>query len=108
MKVKVRVWVEDDEGNPILGDGRLALLKAIEQSGSLRSATEEMGMSYRHAWGQVKKIERTMGVKIMERQVGGKEGGGSCLTKETKEFIRKFEKIKEDVARYAATKSSKF
>jgi molybdate transport system regulatory protein len=100
----MKIWLEDDAGNPILGDGRLTLLKAVEESGSLSAAAEKLGISYRHAWGQIKKIEQRLGVPIMERKIGGKTGGGSILTPEIKIFIRKFEKMRRDVCKYTESK----
>ena len=104
MKIRMKIWLEDDEGNPILGDGRLALLKAVEETGSLSAAAEKQGISYRHAWGQIKKIEQRLGVPIMDRTIGGKAGGGSILTPEMKMFIREFERIRKDAGKYTESK----
>jgi molybdate transport repressor ModE-like protein len=37
-----------------------------------------LGMSYRYAWGVVRKIEQTLGVKLLETFKGGTEGGGGA------------------------------
>jgi molybdate transport system regulatory protein len=44
-------------------------------------------MSYRHAWGVIKKIEHRAGFKIVETKLGGKDGGGAQLTPKGKAFV---------------------
>ncbi|HOO55500.1 MAG TPA: LysR family transcriptional regulator [bacterium] len=92
MKIRIKIWLED-KGRPVLGDGRLLLLKAIDETGSIQSAAKKSGVSYRHAWGQVKKLEKRLGVKLLDHTIGGKGGGGSKLTTEAKAFIEKYEAI---------------
>ncbi len=98
MKVHVKIWIEDDEGECVMGDGRLELLKAVMETGSLKEAADKLGMSYRYAWGKIQKMEKRLGMLVMERQKGGKEGGGrSDLTEEMSAFIESYEKMKSDM-----------
>ena len=48
-KIKSRIWIEAD-GDILLGEGRVALLKAIESTGSLSKAAKSLKMSYKKAW----------------------------------------------------------
>jgi|GEM_PF-6262238 len=59
---------------------------AVNQHAWVKEA-EEFGMSYRHAWGVVKKIEKRAGFKIVDTRLGGKEGGGARLTPKGKTFV---------------------
>lgn len=105
MKVNVRVWLENEEGTYVIGDGSFKLLKEIEQTGSLKEAAENLGMSYRYAWGKIKKMEDRLGICIMNSQKGGKDGGGcSTLTDEMVEFVSNYEKMRNDVGEYATRK----
>ena len=45
---------------------------AVDRLGSIQRAAEEFGMSYRHAWGAIKKIEKRAGFKILDRKLGEK------------------------------------
>ena len=52
--LRLRVWIEQKE-ETYIGIGSTLLLQHIEKLGSLRKAAEELGMSYRRAWGKLKK-----------------------------------------------------
>lgn len=71
--IRMNLWLETPEGL-YFGLGRAMLLSRIEQYGSLRKAAEEMGMSYRAAWGKIKKSEEILGVKLID-QIGSKREG---------------------------------
>ena len=52
-----RLWLSaEDESSPF-GQGRWQLLQAIEREGSLRAAAEDLEISYRKAWGDLKAAE---------------------------------------------------
>jgi molybdate transport system regulatory protein len=50
MKPKLRVWVTFGDAVKF-GQGRAALLRLIDELGSIRQAVEQFGMSYRNVWG---------------------------------------------------------
>ena len=104
MKVHERIWLEDDNGNYIIGDGGLELLKTIEETGSMKQAADKLGMSYRFVWGKIRKMEQRLGLSIMNRHKGGKDGGSSILTDDMIAFIKKYERMKKDVNQYAEKK----
>ncbi len=88
MEIKAKFWIEH-KGEVILGVGKTALLLNIDRLGSIQGAADEFGMSYRHAWGVIQKIEQRAGFKIVETKLGGKEGGSAQLTPRGKKFIKK-------------------
>ena len=90
MDVKFKVWVEK-RGEVVLSNGKFNILKTVDRLGSIHKAAEQFGMSYRHAWGMVQKIEKRSGLKILETQIGGSEGGGANLTPKGKAFLEKYE-----------------
>jgi len=90
MEIKFKVWLEKD-GEVLVGNGKVGLLKVIDELGSIQKAAERKGMSYRHAWGMIQKIEKRTGFKFVETQVGGKEGGSARLTPRGKEFLNQYE-----------------
>jgi molybdate transport system regulatory protein len=95
MEIKTKFWIEN-KGEVVLGGGKTALLLAVDRLGSIQRAAEEFGMSYRHAWGAIKKIEKRAGFKILEIKLGGREGGAR-LTPEGKEFIGKVDSLLKDL-----------
>ncbi|OYT59074.1 NUDIX hydrolase [Euryarchaeota archaeon ex4484_178] len=94
MMVRYKFWFESDRGY-ILGEGGYQVLKEIEKCGSIYDAARNLGMSYRHAWGKIKEIEKNLGKKLVISQRGGKEGGKTILTSEGRKLILEFEKYRE-------------
>ena len=86
MEIKAKFWIEN-KGEVILGGGKAALLLAVDRLGSIQRAAEEFGMSYRHAWGVTKKIEKRAGFKVLDIRLGGRDGG-TQLTPKGKAFVK--------------------
>jgi molybdate transport system substrate-binding protein len=77
--VGLRVWIER-AGQAILGQGRAELLAGIERWHSISAASRQLGMSYRHAWLLVQRINEAAGQPLVETATGGVRGGGARLT----------------------------
>lgn len=92
MEIKSKLWIEVD-GKPAFGRGRRFLLEAVDRCGSINQAAKEINISYRKAWGYIKAMEERLGFKLIERQTGGKNGGGAVLTDEAKKFLKKYEEL---------------
>lgn len=88
---KSKNWIEKD-GRFVIGEGRASLLKLIEEHESLTRAAQEMGMSYRHAWGILREMSEVMGKDVVHSERGGAEGGKTVLTTEGKKLLEDFEK----------------
>ncbi|MGC9964414.1 MAG: LysR family transcriptional regulator [Syntrophobacteraceae bacterium] len=71
--VRLHLWLESRDGL-VFGPGRALLLAKIEEHGSLSKAAEELGMSYRAAWGKIRKTEKILGVRLIEQHGSKKEG----------------------------------
>ncbi len=96
--LRLRVWIEQDE-EIYVGIGSTLLLQRIEKLGSLKKAAEELGMSYRRAWGKLKKTEQRIGKKLVEMKKG--QGQRFSLTPYGKDLMEKFLHFYLDVERYA-------
>lgn len=103
MEIKAKFWVEN-KGEVVLGSGKAALLHAVHENGSIQKAAEEFGMSYRHAWGIIKKMEQRAGFKLINAQAGGGEGKGAQLTARGKDFLEKFTLFEETLRRVTTEK----
>jgi len=79
------------DGRFVVSAGRAKLLRLIHEYGSISKAAEEMGMSYRHAWGSIRKIEEALGEKVVISERGGQEGGSTRLTPEGRSLLIKYE-----------------
>jgi molybdate transport system regulatory protein len=96
MQIKSKLWIEV-EGKPVFGRGRRFLLQAIDKYGSINQAAKEINISYRKAWGYIKAMEERLGIKLVERQTGGKDGGGAILTEEARSFLEKYGLMEEGI-----------
>ncbi|KAF0144432.1 MAG: formylmethanofuran dehydrogenase subunit E [Nitrospirae bacterium] len=96
LKIKSKLWIEV-EGEPVFGRGRRFLLEAIDKHGSLNQAAKEISISYKRAWSYIKAMEERLGVSLVERKTGGKNGGGATLTNEAKEFLKKYEALENGI-----------
>lgn len=95
--VKVHVWFEKNEG-VYFGHGRYELLLLISELGSLKLAAEQMGISYRGAWGKIKKTEEVIGKPLIYKD-NNKEG--YKLTEFGKDFVNEFKSYYDDVTDFA-------
>ncbi len=77
--VQARAWLEW-HGESLLGQGRLALLEAIDTHGSISAAARAMGVSYRAAWRWIDEMNGAAGESLVETTTGGAGGGGARLT----------------------------
>jgi molybdate transport repressor ModE-like protein len=90
-----KLWMETDEGY-VFGPGVYRLLKTIKTTGTLKGASQELGMSYRYAWGLIKKAEAKLGESLIDASKGGRLGGGSSVITILGEgFIKDFERIQD-------------
>ena len=62
------------------GPGICELLERIRATGSIQAAAAEMKMSYTKAWRIINRAEKEMGVNLITRVSGGRNGGSSSLT----------------------------
>lgn len=97
MDLKFKIWLER-KGEVVAGDGKVRLLKSIGRHGSIQKAARENGMSYRHAWGALRKMERRSGRKLVATRSGGALGGGARLTPAGREFVVRYARFKEGLA----------
>lgn len=90
MRIRSKVWLEAAAG-PVLGPGRMDLLRLIDEQGSISKAARLLKITYRKAWGQIKAMEEKLGVILVHKQTGGQGGGGAYLSTEAQELLRKYE-----------------
>ena len=95
LEIRSKFWIENN-GEVVLGGGKTALLIAVDRLGSIQRAADEFGMSYRHAWGAIQRIEQRAGFRILDKKVGGRDGGAQ-LTPKGKTFVRTADALFKDL-----------
>ena len=90
-RAATKITFFDEHGEKFFGEGPCLLLHAIEETGSLRAASISMGLAYTKALRMIRHAEEALGFSLTTRSVGGRSGGGSTLTPEGKEWLKKYE-----------------
>jgi len=101
MKVKTKVWINDDHGRVIFGAGRVRILQAIERLGSMSKAAKELHMSYRALWGRIESTEERIGAKILIRKPGGGKESGSVLTSTGRNLLENYRLLSQRLIQLA-------
>ncbi|HNW70483.1 MAG TPA: LysR family transcriptional regulator [Bacteroidales bacterium] len=115
IRINYKLWMSSENGDAIIDDDKWQMLISIQKLGSLKAAADKENISYRKAWGDVRKMEAILGFQLVEKHRGGKSGGVTILTNEgtrltaayvsfheefqrnVDETIRKFKKILKQV-----------
>lgn len=86
----------DPEGR--IGPGKIQLLEQIQTTGSISAAGRAMEMSYKRAWDLVDELNRICGQAAVERQTGGRNGGGAMLTPFGETLVARYRAIERSAA----------
>lgn len=97
LRARFKLWLSTKDIEGIFGDGKWRLLEAIEAKGSLSAASKCLHISYRKAWGDLKKAEKCLGVALLEKQRGGSSGGRSALTAEGRKWVRAYRLFRQNI-----------
>ncbi len=76
-----------------LGPGKVRLLEAIAEHGSIAAGARALGMSYRRAWMLVEAMKRGFGAALVESQAGGRAGGGARLSELGTEVVAAYRAV---------------
>ena len=101
MKPKLKLWVVFGD-RVKFGQGRAALLRLIDELGSIKQAVERFEMSYRNAWGYLQELERAAGFRLLERQPGGSRAAGARLTPKGREFLERYDRFEQSIEKSMA------
>ena len=92
----------DFADNCSLGPGKIRLLEAIRDSGSLSQGARDLGMSYRRAWLLVESLKHSFREPVTVASAGGKDGGGMMITALGDALIKNYRELERDFAALAA------
>jgi molybdate transport system regulatory protein len=96
LEIRSKIWIERGDA-VVLSEWRVELLEAIDANGSLSRAAEALDVPYRTAWERVKATEAELGMRLLESESGGADGGGSRLTPEARDICRRFRRVSSGI-----------
>lgn len=99
-EIQCRVRLKSGE-DIALGPGKMELLQAIRDSGSISAAARSMGMSYRRAWMLVETMNRCFSEPLVTTATGGRAGGGATVTSTGEAALAAYGTMMADVRRIA-------
>ena len=73
-----------------MGPRYLRFLEAVDKTGTIRAAGQEIGWSYRTCLNRLREMERVLGSKVLETKRGGVSRGGSRLTPAARRLVKLF------------------
>ena len=78
-----------------IGPGKVDLLEAIGETGSIRAAGSRFKMSYRRAWSLVAELNAMFRTPLVRAETGGRGGGGATLTPLGRQVVARFRAMEE-------------
>ena len=81
-----------------IGPGKIALIEAISETGSITAAAKSLDMSYRRAWLLLDELNRALKKPAVDSAKGGQHGGGSALTDTGLQLIALYRRIEQTAA----------
>ncbi len=96
-QLRFRVRITDGDSIAV-GPGKIALLEAVAQTGSITAAAKQLDMSYRRAWLLLDELNRSLCEPAVDSAKGGAAGGGSVLTDAGRELVALYRRIETTAA----------
>jgi molybdate transport system regulatory protein len=78
-----------------IGRGKIALLEAIEETGSISGAARALNMSYKRAWDLLEELNSNFKERVIVTNAGGNHGGGAALSQSGRALIEHYRAFEE-------------
>ncbi len=91
MKIRSNHLLVSDDGDIIMGNGRMAILESIDQTGSINQTSKKMKMAYKTVWSKIKSTEKNFGQSV----VLANRKTGTVLTDEGRKLLKKYKHLKK-------------
>ena len=74
---------------------RVRLLKEIKECGSINQAAKNAKVSYKSAWDHLEAMNKISPKPLLERNIGGKNGGGTSLTTYAERLLQLYDLLEQ-------------
>jgi molybdate transport system regulatory protein len=89
LKPHQKLWLTWN-GRFLMGPRYLRFLDAVDRTGTIRAAGQEIGWSYRTCLNRIREMERVLGAKVLATSRGGASRGGARLTPAARRLVKLF------------------
>jgi molybdate transport system regulatory protein len=101
-EVRFRMRIRKD-GTVALGPGKVELLEAVREHGSISAAARSLDMSYRRAWLLIDELNQSLKSPATVSEQGGQSGGGCVLTPVGENIVRLYRDVEAQAEKACAT-----
>ncbi len=98
-EVELHIHVNKD-GKLLVTPERIRLLRLIEETGSLLTASKQVGISYNKAWKMIDAMNKVTSSPIVSKQRGGSGGGGAIVTDFGRLILEEYTSMEKVVAEF--------
>lgn len=88
LRVRSKIWLENDDGKMVVGTGRVRILEAIEEEGSINKAAKKIKQPFRAVWAKIKSTEERYGFSVVESNASGTK-----LTEQGLELLKRYRQV---------------
>src|SRR5262249_39578369 len=67
LRPRIKVWMQAPNGFGF-GSRFIAILEAVDRTGSIKHAAADVGWSYRHVWSRIKRAEEALACTLVTTQ----------------------------------------
>lgn len=100
IKYDVKLWMVNEKGESVFGDGLATLLEEISKTHSMLEASINLKMSYRYALHRITLAEKRLCTLLVNRTHGGARGGGSSeVTPYGRELVARYRKAQTELSK---------
>ena len=93
LRPRIKVWLQSENGFGF-GSRFVAILEAVDRTGSIKHAAAELGWSYRHVWSRIKRAEEALGCALVTTKLGGQGKDRSELTPDARGVVSRFHELR--------------
>jgi molybdate transport system regulatory protein len=100
---EVRFRMRIRKGDTVaLGPGKVELLEAVHEHGSISAAARSLDMSYRRAWLLIDELNQSLKSPATVSEQGGQSGGGCVLTAVGENIVRLYRDVEAQAEKACA------
>jgi molybdate transport system regulatory protein len=79
----------------VVGPGKIDLLRAVSEHGSISAAARAVGMGYKRAWSLLNELQQACTPTLLDTSAGGTGGGGAKVTEAGHALISYYDELDE-------------